>query len=80
MARVRPCAQSFGLGLGIAGAFAARTGAEEAYDVATGAGSLLSNPARLIETTTLMFGSKEDIRNYYELREIETGEPSPFDF
>lgn len=41
---------------------------------------LIGDPARFVETSTMMFGTPEARRDYYEMREIETGEPSPWDF
>jgi hypothetical protein len=71
-----------GAALGFAGGEAA---AEEIYDVGEAgmdrlrdASEMLRDPARLVEGATIMFGSEQDRRNYYELREIETGEPSPY--
>jgi hypothetical protein len=39
---------------------------------------VLSDPAKLVETSEWMFGTPESRRAYYEMRELETGEPSPF--
>jgi hypothetical protein len=68
------CALAFGVVGGMGGSV---LGHGVGHDIAKGL-ELLGDTPRLIEATTLMFGSEEDQRNYYELREIETGEPSPF--
>ena len=41
---------------------------------------LFRNPGRLLETTTLMFGSDEARRAYGDLYEIETGERTVWEF
>ncbi len=67
---------------GAIGFFGGQEAADELYNVGEDFSRgmrQLSNPATLIETETLMFGSPEDRRRYYEMRELETGEPSPFD-
>ena len=45
--------------------------AEQLYDIGDSGLKLLGDTPRLIETMTLMFGSDQDRRRYYELREIE---------
>jgi hypothetical protein len=60
---------------GAIGFFGGEAAANELYDVGENTSRLLSDTPRLMETTTLMFGTAEDRRKYYELREIETGEP-----
>ena len=64
---------------GAIGLWGGEEAANQLYDVGADAAEgvrILGDPARLTETTTLMFGTPEDRRNYYEMRSIETGEPS----
>jgi hypothetical protein len=68
------CALGFGLVGGFSGSI---VGHGIGHDVAEGF-KLLADTPRLIETTTNVFGSDEDRRKYYELRELETGEPNPW--
>jgi hypothetical protein len=66
---------------GAIGFFGGEEAADKMYDLAEGAAKgldLLSQPAKLIETSEWMFGTPESRRAYYEMRELETGEPSPF--
>lgn len=42
-------------------------------------GEMLRNPTQMIEPALWMFGSDEARREYYELREMETGEPPPWE-
>lgn len=72
------CSVVLGVGFGVAGGLAARSAAEEIYDVSVNYGKM--TPAQLIETTTQMFGTPEQKKAFYEMREIETGEPDPFSF
>jgi Domain of unknown function (DUF4157) len=68
---------------GAIGFFGGQEAADKLYDVAETlpkAGEILNNPAKMVETSQWMFGTPESRRDYYELRELETGEPSPFDF
>jgi hypothetical protein len=68
---------------GAIGFFGGEAAAGELYDVgekAAAGARMMGNPAQFLETTTLMFGTPEQRRSYYEMRSIETGEPSPFDF
>lgn len=41
--------------------------------------SRVLEPPTLLETTTLMFGTPDQINDFYEMREIMGGEPSPFE-
>ena len=69
---------------GVVGFVGGKEAADKLYDLIEdlgklkNAGDLLSDTPRLLETMTLMFGSEEARRRFYELREMETGEPSPF--
>jgi Domain of unknown function (DUF4157) len=72
------CALGFGIVGGLGGSVLGHgIGHGIGHDVGEGI-KLLGDTPRLIETSVLMFGSDEDRRNYYELRELETGEPNPF--
>jgi hypothetical protein len=48
------------------------------HNVAEGL-NLIHDTPRFIESSILLFGSPEDRRNYYEMRELETGEKDPLD-
>jgi hypothetical protein len=66
---------------GAIGFFGGQEAADKMYDVAEDATKgleVLSQPAKLIETSEWMFGTPESRRAYYEQRELETGEPPPF--
>jgi hypothetical protein len=66
---------------GAIGFFGGQEAADRMYDVAETlpkAGEILGDPAKLVETSQWMPGTPESRRAYYELRELETGEPSPF--
>jgi hypothetical protein len=66
-------------GFGIAGGMGAGPVGQNAGHAVVEGLELLHDTPRLIETTVQMFGSDEDRRNYYQMREIETGEPNIFD-
>ncbi len=66
---------------GAIGFFGGQEAADKMYDVAENAAKsfeILNDPAKLIETSQWMFGTPESRHAYYEMRELETGEPSPF--
>jgi uncharacterized protein YcfJ len=68
---------------GAIGFFGGQEAADKLYDVAETlpkATEILNDPAKMVETSQWMFGTPESRRDYYEMRELETGEPSPFDF
>jgi hypothetical protein len=68
---------------GAIGFFGGQEAADKLYDVAETlpkAAEILNDPAKMVETSQWMFGTPESRRAYYEMRELETGEPSPFDF
>jgi Domain of unknown function (DUF4157) len=74
---------------GAIGFFGGQTAADKLYDLGESAArlpgqivegvDLLADPPRFIETSVWMFGKPQDVRDYYEMREIETGEPPPWE-
>ena len=74
---------------GAIGFFGGQTAADKLYDLGESAArlpgqiveglDLLADPARFTETSVWMFGKPEDVRDYYEMKEILTGEPSPWE-
>ena len=68
---------------GALGFFGGQEAVDQMYDVAEAlpkAGEILADPAKLTETSLWMFGTPEQRRSYYEMRELETGEPTPDPF
>jgi hypothetical protein len=72
------CALAFGIAGGVTGSV---IGQSVMHDVGQAVVDFENmTPGQLVETTTRMFGTPEQLRQLHELREIETGQPDPTDF
>jgi hypothetical protein len=70
------CSIVLGLGFGIVGALGGRALAEGIFDFF---GAQKMTPAEFINTSTLMFGTPDEIRKMCELREIENPDLAEYD-
>jgi len=72
------CGLVFGIAGGVTGSVIGESAMHNVGKTIVDVGKI--TPAQLIEGATLMFGSPEDKRNYYQWRKFETGESNPFDY